>query len=180
VDQLLAIHAADLQAAAKESRGSPVRLQGYPVDARLTPAEVTKDSAQRLELLLDARAARAVYDRGAAAFTIAGGRGTSETGPVFSGPWTTREALSLLNARSHARFGKFALALAALTLVFVGLFCLQVAGYGRLVGVGVAGLFGALLAGIATLFVWLVVQFYFRGAASPLAPAGRGPSLIHN
>lgn len=174
VDQLLAIHLADLQAAAKASGGSPVRLQGYPVDARLTPAEITKDSAQTLQLLLDARAARAVYDRGAAAFAIAGGRGASETGPVFSGQWTAHEALSLLNARSHARFGKLALALAALTFVFVALFCLQVASYGRLVGIGVAGLFGALLAGVATFFVWLVVQFYYSGAASPLASAAWG------
>jgi len=168
-DELLSLHRTELRGSAQSSGGQLVTLPGFPVDARWTQSEVTKDSPQTLVAVLDARAAAAVYQRGPAAFAAAGGHGVDVTGPLLSGPWVLHQIFLLLSARSHAHLAKLSLLGAALVLLFLTLLCLQVDSYGRLVGVGISGLCGALLAGLATIFLWLVVQLYAGGASSPVS-----------
>jgi hypothetical protein len=174
VDRLLSIHLADMQATAKSSGQGVISLPGFPVAAGLTPAEVSHDSAATLQLLLDKRAATAIYERGAVAFKANGGQTSGATGPLFSGGWAMHEVLSVLNARDHARFQRYAFVFGALTLAMLAVLCLQVGGFGRLVGAGAAGLVGAVLAGLATFFVWLLVQFSYSGASSPVGSAAWG------
>jgi hypothetical protein len=174
VDRLLAVHLADMQTAAKSSPQGAIALPGFPVPVDLTSSEISHDSVGTLQLLLDRRAAAAIYQRGAAAFTATGEHASNQAGPLFSGDWAMHEALSLLNARQHARFQRYAIALGMLTLAAVAILCLQVGGFGRLVGIGAAGLVGSLLAGLATFFIWLLVQFSYSGADSPVSSAAWG------
>jgi hypothetical protein len=171
---LLGIHGADLRAAAASTTTRQMRLPGFPLDAGWSPGEIQTDSNQTLASLIDSRAASQIYQRGPAAFGAGGGQSAAITGPFLSGPWMLRGLLSLLNARTHARLTTVSLLTAAPVLAFLLLFCLQVAGYGRLLGSGLSAGLGALVAVVGTLFLWLVVQLYYGGASSPVALAAWG------
>jgi len=174
LDGLLALHAAELQARAKADPGRPVVFPEFPINVGLPAALVAQAGPQRLAQLLTSRAATAVYERGAAAFAFPEERPTSQTGPLLSSAWAMHQSLGLLNARSHARFARTTLLLGLLVLGLVGAFCLQVGGYGRLVGLGVSGIAAALLAGLVTLAAWLFVQLNYGSANSPLGAAAWG------
>lgn len=174
LDRLLSLHAAELRQQAQATPEKPLTLMSFPIPITLGAAEVTSSSPEQLQTLIEQRAAVQLYDHGAAAFAVPGGRSASETGPLFSAPWTVHKAFGLLNARQHARFSKLATILGATGILLALGFCLQVGSYGRIVGIGAAVLVGALVAAIFTFFAWLIVQFYASGATSPLAAAGWG------
>jgi hypothetical protein len=172
-DGLVALHLSDLRAKAAASGGKPVPLPWFPVSLNLSPSLITGASAQSIELNIDRVAAQAIYQDGEAAFSSANGR-RNVTGPLLSPTWTLRQALGLLNAKAHARFALAAWALGVVTAALALLLCLQLDAGNRLAGVGAAGSAGALLAGIAALLAWLLVQFNAAGTPSPLGDAAWG------
>ncbi len=165
---LVSMHLSELRA--QDPPAKIVRLPGFPVAAGWNSGEVQKLSPQALTALLDERAATEIYLHGTAAFSVNGGNSVAVTGPLLSGPWALHQALFLLNARTHAHLAVLAWIAAGLVIVLLATLWLQVDGYGRLVGAGIAGLAGALLAGTVTLFVWLAS---FRSTLA--APLHRSP-----
>ena len=167
-DTLLVLHGADLQAQAKADLSKPVFLPGFPVNVSIPARAVAGSTPQQIEVLLSDRAAGAIYRDGLRAFTATGNEAVSVTGPVLSSTWTMHQALTLMNARTHARFGQIALVLGLLLVVLIALFCLRVGVYARIAGVGMAGVGASLVAGVITLFLWLMTQLNYNSARSPL------------
>ena len=175
LDRLVALHGAELQTQAQSAApGTELSLPGLPIHAPGTAEEVRTHTLDGVTALLEQRAASVIYDQGAAAFAAPGGVATNETGPLLSATWTVHKAFSLLNERQHQRFSTATLAAGALALVLALAFCLQVGSYGRLVGVGVAALVGAIAAGLLSFCLWFVVQLSSSGASAPLAVAAWG------
>ncbi|MGI8552774.1 MAG: hypothetical protein ACR2PL_18595 [Dehalococcoidia bacterium] len=174
IDRLIAIHGGELQTQAQATPAGNLSLPGFPIRVVLTAQDVRSRTPEAIQVLLEQRAARVLYDAGPSAFTAPGGSRNSETGPLFSATWTFHKAFSLLNARQHAHFRLYVLLLGILAALLVVGFCLQVGRYGRIVGLGTALLAGSLGAGFVTLFFWFVVQFYSSGAGSPLTATAWG------
>ena len=173
-DTLLVLHGADLQAQAKADLSKPVFLPGFPVNVSIPARAVAGSTPQQIEVLLSDRAAGAIYRDGLRAFTATGNEAVSVTGPVLSSTWTMHQALTLMNARTHARFGQIALVLGLLLVVLIALFCLRVGVYARIAGVGMAGVGASLVAGVITLFLWLMTQLNYNSARSPLGTGAWG------
>ena len=175
LDRLVALHGAELQTQAQSAApNTALTLAGLPIHVSVTADEVRTHTLDGVAQLLEQRAAAAIYDEGAGAFAAPGGVATNATGPLFSATWTVNKAFSLLNARQHKRLSTAALVTGVLALALALAFCLQVGSYGRIVGVGVAALVGALVAGVLTFCLWFVVQVYSSGASAPLAVAAWG------
>lgn len=173
-DALLALHGAELQAAAKQANGKPMSLQGFPIAVALPAAVVAGSTPQKVELALTTGAAAAVYDRGLAAFATFGRGGGNESGPLLSPIWTLHHILTLLNARTHARLRQLTLGLGLIELALVAVFCLRSDIYGRLMGLGSACVLASLCAGLASGLAWLFVQFNASANSSPLGVAAWG------
>jgi hypothetical protein len=171
-DALFALHFPDLKAQAAGAGNTSIPLSWFPVMVSVPQSLVRGGTSQAVERSVNQAAARAVYRRGELAFSVAG-HGAAASGPFLSSAWTLRQALSVLNARTHTRVQVLAWASGALTLLLAALLFLQISPGVRLLGVGAVGAGTALVVGLGELFAWLAVQFGAGGSGSPLGDAAR-------
>ena len=157
IDPLLDRNYDDLQRrAATAQPDETVRLQDYPIDIPLTPAEVTGASKDQIRDILLNRSADLMYSHGTAPLRTENGR-TQDVG-LFSIGGITDDGIGFLRSRHHDILGALTFALAALSLVLGVTLAALCRGFGRLASVGGV----VLLAAVPLLIAGIGARFYMR------------------
>ncbi len=159
LDQSLAAHATELEAAGRDATSSVV-VPGLvvPVEVRREAAATGGDDLRRatVEAMV-----RWVYVEGHSAFRVSGVREVSAPAPLSS-QWMVRRSIDLLTARQHGRLVNLSRILAVGAVAVTALLAIQIESSRRALAVGSALTVGSLLAAVGALVVrgvgWMVMS----------------------
>ena len=154
IDQLLALHAEELQA----GDDGQLALPGFLVPGvALTPAEAASGDVSLMRGALLGRAAQRVYEDGVGTLHSSDSAAIETT--MFSTPGGARRVMDLLSASNHERANKYVRPLAIAMIILGGLAVALGSGFGRFSGLGFAMVGAAGIVFLAALALKFLVAF---------------------
>jgi hypothetical protein len=157
LDQVLAVHEADLQAVAADG---PVPVPGLPMSVQVSADAVRSGAAQVRRDALE-QMALIVYRDGPSAFYVPDARAGNAPG-LFTQLWSVRRSLGFFTESAHDRLAAWRLLAGIVALALVVVLALQVDGRRRVVAVSSAVAAGSALALIGAMLgraaVWVLTS----------------------